>query len=805
MLVNTNRRSGARGESGQALILGVLGMTLVLVIGVIVVDFGLWFSGRSSVVNALDQASTAASLKLPTDGAGAEAVALQYAQDNDFDIAAGDVDVTFRCIVGDRNNDGQPDRGDILTVCPQLYGDAVPFICIGALCYHVCDYSAPNAKCNTIVVQGQKTVEFGFAPIFGIAGAEAPGFVSAACRGACGGPPTIPLDLVIILDRSTSMSSDELDEARNGANAILQLFDPAVQHVALGMLPQSLPSNDCASVSNNNDPGNWIVTPLLDDYQNPDGTLNSSSEIVADINCIELAVTSGPHTNLGDPVKAAKDFLLATGRPDVKKGIILMTDGAANQPSRQTPFLSCTANDPVTSGSGDNDGYEITPWNACDDGGGEAVDANSGTGPSTSCPSTGSTDNDRHLFYDYDIPVPASSSVSGVEVRLDASATPAAGTRNLCVQLSWDGGASWSSSLSTTSLTASEQTYLLGGASSTWGHAWTPTQLSDANFRVRVTDVGDAGGSGTLQTVANGTYIAWTGDETDVDETSSFSCGSTDAIIEGTTGDRESFTIDLSSVPNGAVITSVDINVRDRGDSVASGTYQTFARLDGTDTDSGVNLSATGTSGCNAKSQNIDVVDTAKSGGTTLEIGVVKTATNTNIVRVGTMSAIVNYTVDRAFSLDWVAVRVHYIPGSGPCNYAYQEATAAKAVDPPIEIFSIGFGLDDAGGGNPAHCSDETSSSPYRNTGSSSNPSANSLATKLLADMATDSLDDGGDGPGGLSGGCDNATEIASENTDGDHFLCEAKSGDLEPVFREAGEQLAGGSRLIKLPPSMLP
>src|SRR3990170_5137770 len=167
MPVNTKRRSEGRGEHGQALLLMILAMTLVFLIGVIVVDFGMWFSGRASVLNAMDQASMAASLKLPKDGVGAEAVALQYAQDNDFDIAPGDIDVTFRCIVGDRNNDGQPDRGDVLTVCPQLYGDPVPFICIGDLCYHVCDYSAPNAKCNTIVVQGEKTVEFGFAPIFG--------------------------------------------------------------------------------------------------------------------------------------------------------------------------------------------------------------------------------------------------------------------------------------------------------------------------------------------------------------------------------------------------------------------------------------------------------------------------------------------------------------------------------------------------------------------------------------------------------------------------------------------------------------
>ena len=67
--------------------------------------------------------------------------------------------------------------------------------------------------------------------------------------------------------------------------------------------------------------------------------------------------------------------------------------------------------------------------------------------------------------------------------------------------------------------------------------------------------------------------------------------------------------------------------------------------------------------------------------------------------------------------------------------------------------------------------------------------------------MATQiSLDDGGDGPGGIGPGCDNTTEVNSENADGDHFLCAARTSDLEPIFRQAAESLAGGSHLVKIP-----
>ena len=38
----------------------------------------------------------------------------------------------------------------------------------------------------------------------------------------------------------------------------------------------------------------------------------------------------GVHTNLGKPIEEAIDELQANGRPDVKYGIILLTDGAAN-------------------------------------------------------------------------------------------------------------------------------------------------------------------------------------------------------------------------------------------------------------------------------------------------------------------------------------------------------------------------------------------------------------------------------------------------------------------------------------------
>jgi hypothetical protein len=205
-------------------------------------------------------------------------------------------------------------------------------------------------------------------------------------------------------------------------------------------------------------------------------------------------------------------------------------------------------------------------------------------------------------------------------VRLDARINTASGTRRMCVQLSWDGGSTWTSPDQTSNLGTSLQTYTLGGASDDWGHTWTATQLSNANFRVRVANVADS--------------------------------------------------------------------------------------------------------------------------------------------------------TSRTFFLDWVTVKVHSSINFDACEYAHDQAETAKAAD--VEIFTLGYGLENE------DCGD-SSSSPYDNQ----------PVTELLGDMATDSEDETG---------CDNSTEAAQENSDGDRFYCETDSSNLSAIFQQAAEQLATGSRLVRLP-----
>jgi hypothetical protein len=147
-------------------------------------------------------------------------------------------------------------------------------------------------------------------------------------------------------------------------------------------------------------------------------------------------------------------------------------------------FNSPTAN--ARDSGGDGNGFDSSPSNAFAVDGRVASDFNSGTGTGTSCTSSGK---DRHRFFNYDVSIPSGSSIAGIEVRLDARADSTSGSPRMCVQLSWDGGATWTAARPTTTLGTSTTTFTLGSASDTWGRTWTASDLSNTRFRVRVINV----------------------------------------------------------------------------------------------------------------------------------------------------------------------------------------------------------------------------------------------------------------------------------------------------------------------------
>ncbi len=136
-----------------------------------------------------------------------------------------------------------------------------------------------------------------------------------------------------------------------------------------------------------------------------------------------------------------------------------------------TGYLNPSAQSADT--GGDGNGFEVNPTYAFADGASFAQNVN---GP-----------DDRHRYYDYGISVPDGCTVSGIEVRLDWWLQSTSGNNSMDVELSWDGGSTWTAARTDSTETTSEHTAVLGGSSDTWGRSWTAAELSDANFRVRVT------------------------------------------------------------------------------------------------------------------------------------------------------------------------------------------------------------------------------------------------------------------------------------------------------------------------------
>jgi hypothetical protein len=450
------RNSDPSGQKGQALVFGAFLMVILLGFTALAVDVGFFLRHKALVQQAVDAAALAAAQELPTDQATAEQLAKDYAEKNGVDPDT--IQVSFRCT--------------------STYTIA-------------CD--ASQDKWDTIQVSGSLDVPFFFAPVLSLITSEDKCFFgtcavvnsAAGCKGLCGGDPTVPVDVVMILDRTGSMSDGDLANAKNAANTLFDTFNANFHRVGLAVLGAGVSeANPCDDAL----PGVWLPDHLVDDYQYSDGSISYGSKIVSDVACLDQ---SSQGTNLGDPMAAAIAELQANGRADTTWGIVLLTDGAANQPlgTDVTGWHNCSSNSPVTSGSGDNNGYESLASSACSNGSGYARDYDSGTSTSTSCSNSGK---DRHRFYNYGINLPAGATVTGLEVRMDVALNTSSGTNLFCAELSWDGGATWTSAKNTGDVNSSWVTRYLGGDGDTWGRSWTPGELANGNFMIRVTDAGSS-------------------------------------------------------------------------------------------------------------------------------------------------------------------------------------------------------------------------------------------------------------------------------------------------------------------------
>ena len=135
-----------------------------------------------------------------------------------------------------------------------------------------------------------------------------------------------------------------------------------------------------------------------------------------------------------------------------------------------------------------------------------------------------------------------------------------------------------------------------------------------------------ADSSGPRLPVSDGAYAQWTpktgtAHYTMVDEAA---CnGTTDYVSTNTVGHRDSFGISLSSIPNGAVISQIDITpcASKNNNGGNNSTLKVFYRFGGVNSADAGNYSVTGTTPVDLTATSFPGLNLAKTGASTLEVG----------------------------------------------------------------------------------------------------------------------------------------------------------------------------------------
>lgn len=162
--------------------------------------------------------------------------------------------------------------------------------------------------------------------------------------------------------------------------------------------------------------------------------------------------------------------------------------------------------------------------------------------------------------------------------------------------------------------------------------------------------------TGSLMPVSNGTYGQWgtsggTSHVTLVDET--ICNGTTDYVKTGTIGQRDSYSINLSSIPDGATLTNISIapcasrNSKSSGGSSTLNLFYIYNSVKSADVG---NYALTGTMPLNLTNTAFSGISLIKSASTKLEIGAVFSAGN------------------RGARLSRIAVVITYLPLLAPTN-----------------------------------------------------------------------------------------------------------------------------------------
>ena len=271
-----HRAKREHGEHGQIIVLFALALVVILAFASIVVDIGMLRNDRQNLANAMDAAALAGGTVLPvSSGTPLPTGTTSYSTAVNLIDATVATNypglplptITFRCLIGVTST-GSADLSQVTpdNVCNPSHGTghnpvlASDFTGAGLTRSANC-LPAQGDICNVVLVSDVATQAYGFARVLGINSGSTGTVQSAACNGPCGASPVVPVDLVIILDRTLSMAGNDsggqnkIQALQNAAKAVLGVYDPSKQRVALALTGPSAvtstgsPTQTCGSGS----------------------------------------------------------------------------------------------------------------------------------------------------------------------------------------------------------------------------------------------------------------------------------------------------------------------------------------------------------------------------------------------------------------------------------------------------------------------------------------------------------------------------------------------------------------------------
>jgi hypothetical protein len=327
-----------RHQSGQVLALFAIFITVIMGMAALVLDQGLLRKTNLDLHNALDAGALAGVSLLKDDAVGAERVAREYAQENfPGDLPDGDVDVSFRCLIGVVS--GAPRLTDVPAACDP--GSGATWTVDGTKAFAACDPSEGDI-CNVIVLAGPAERDYLFAPVLGIESGSTGTQVAAACKGLCGEPPEVPLDLVLVLDRTSSMEGADTQNAVQASHSVRRALRPSLQRLGFSALGPSRIGQACKTHPDSAigqataaDLRRWVPVGLTGLGSGTGDYTSDTSEMARAIECILTGnggrpFNSSTGTDLADPMRMATYELDTYGRDDAEKAILLVSDGQPN-------------------------------------------------------------------------------------------------------------------------------------------------------------------------------------------------------------------------------------------------------------------------------------------------------------------------------------------------------------------------------------------------------------------------------------------------------------------------------------------